>query len=274
MRAGRTILAVATAAGLAACGPGAERPIGQGRSADPVELVGLWRVHAEAEDDDTWLRLDADEFQLWRGAGFVDGGWDASESTLVATAWGRVGEGGTGDLEPGWLVGTHTYRRTDEGWELLDDDGEPLATMTVDGAPEPIPSAVEELARAPEVTDEVRRGLRPPVPLPEGLTSADADRLAGRRWVPAEGSYDTDPHVVLHEDGSWTGSDGCNAAGGHWAVPDGGRLLSTVGPTTAIGCDGAPVGWWLGGAALAGFDGLTLVLLDREGAELGRLVRG
>jgi hypothetical protein len=44
--------------------------------------------------------------------------------------------------------------------------------------------------------------------------------------------------------------------------------------STEIGCDGANVGGWLYAVALAGISDGELVLLDRAGAELGRLVRG
>ncbi|MGO1279418.1 MAG: hypothetical protein ACTMIB_11995, partial [Cellulosimicrobium funkei] len=48
------------------------------------------------------------------------------------------------------------------------------------------------------------------------------------RWEPAARSS-TDPHVVFREDGTWSGSDGCNGGGGAWALDDGGRLV-LVGP--------------------------------------------
>lgn len=272
MRA-RTAVLLAVALTAASCGPSPENPIGVGYSADPVELVGLWRVQADGEGRDTWLRMAPGEFQLWRGAGFVDGGWDASENVLVATAWGHVGEdAGPGSVEVDWLTGAHTFRLTEDGWQVL-ADGEPVATMRVDGAPDPIASASDTYAQAPEVDDDVRDALRVPEPLPEGLAPATTADLTGR-WVPAGATYATDPHVVLREDGSWTASDGCNAGAGHWAVQEGGRLVGTAGPSTAIGCEGAPVGAWVGAASLVGLDGEELVLLDRDATELGRLAPG
>ncbi|PYG01959.1 hypothetical protein SAMN05216184_101424 [Georgenia satyanarayanai] len=273
----RTVTALALALALAVasgCVSGPERPIAPEDAADPAELVGLWRVRGAGEPRDTWLRMEAGAFQLWRGAGFDDGGWDASRSTIVATAWGHVGEDhGAGARDADWLLGAHTYRVTEDGWQLLDDDGDPVATMTVDGAPQPIASASDVFAAALEVGEEEREALRAPQPLPEELSPATAGRLTGR-WGPAEGTYETDPHVVLHDDGSWAGSDGCNGVWGDWALADAGWLLSTGGPSTAIGCDGAPVGSWVAGAALAGLDGDVLVLLDRDATELGRLERG
>lgn len=271
----RTVVVTALAVTLVSgCGARAEPPIGHEYAADPAELVGLWRVKGAGEVRDTWLRMEAGAFQLWRGAGFDDGSWDASQSTIVATAWGHVGEDhGPGSRDMDWLLGAHTYRVTEDGWQLLDDDGEPVATMTVDGAPAPIRSASDVFAEAPDVGEEEREALQTPQPLPEELRPATAAHLAGR-WVPADGTYETDPHVVLHDDGSWSGTDGCNGGGGDWALTDAGWLLSTGGPTTAIWCDGAPVDWWVAGASLAGLDGSVLVLLDRDATELGRLHRG
>ncbi len=275
MRRTVVLLAAVAVLGAGACGSSAEPPVGSLPVADPVELVGLWRVDAPREGADTWLRMDARDFQLWRGTSVLRGGWDAAERELVAHAWAVSGGDGSGAaaMDAGWLTGTHGYRVTDEGWELLDDDGEPVAVMRVDGAPEPGSATSRDRARAPEVTDETRARLAPPAPLPSGLRPAAARALPGR-WVPAGESFPTDPHVVFSDDGRWQGSDGCNGVGGRWAVPEDGRLLSTQGAMTAIWCEGAPVGSWVGEAARAGLDGEVLVLLGRDGTELGRLTPG
>lgn len=273
---GRRTVLPAVVAGLvtvAACGPTVETPIDSAPAADPVDLVGLWRVDAAGEGADTWLRMDAGGFILWRGAGAMEGSWDAGGRDIVADAWAYFGDDTSrvGSLDATWLVGTHTYRVTDDGWQLLDAAGSPVASMTVDGAPEPVRSASDQYVQTPEVTEETREALAPPASLPDGVEPADAADLEGR-WVPAAESYPTDPHVVFHDDGGWEGSDGCNGVGGRWAVAeDDGRLLSTSGPMTAIWCEGAPVGGWVGEAARAGLDGGELVLLARDGTELGRL---
>lgn len=62
--------------------------------------------------------------------------------------------------------------------------------------------------------------------------------------------------------------------GGAWTVGADGRLRATAGVSTMIGCAGVPVGSWLASAGRVGLDGQTLVLLDDDGAELGRLARG
>ena len=51
---------------------------GAGGVSPALGLVNLWRVAgAEGEDADTWLRLDAQEFQLWRDCGMITGSWKA-----------------------------------------------------------------------------------------------------------------------------------------------------------------------------------------------------
>lgn len=56
------------------------------------------------------------------------------------------------------------------------------------------------------------------------------------RWV-AAGKERTDAFLAFAADGTYTG---CNGSRGRYALGKHGRLLATVGPTTLIGCDGAP----------------------------------
>jgi META domain len=102
------------------------------------------------------------------------------------------------------------------------------------------------------------------------------DDLVGRR-VPAAGAGSgapTPPFVELAADGTYTGSDGCNRTRGPWSVGPGGALDAGPGPSTRMACpDMVPVPSWFTLAARARFDGAELVLLDADGAELGRVVR-
>jgi hypothetical protein len=51
-------------------------------------------------------------------------------------------------------------------------------------------------------------------------------------------------------------------------------MVTTAGPSTLIGCEGAPVPTWLGQATSAGFDRGWLLLFGLDGNEVGRLDRG
>ena len=266
------VLAAAAAAALflVGCGERPVPPVGEDAWADPVDLVGLWRVTEADEARDTWLRLDGREMVLWRGSAALFGSWTADGRTIVTMVSGYSGAPG-GDLDPAWLVGAHRYRVSEDGWQLEDVDGDVVASLAVDGAPDPVDTMADWYAEPPEVTEEVRAALAPPAPLSVGTEQAAAADLVGR-WVPAGLSSDTDPHVVLDADGTWRGSDGCNGVGGRWAVSEG-RLLAVEGATTLMGCPGAPVGAWMGSASYATFEGAELVLLGADGTELGRLVR-
>lgn len=263
--------------GSDAPGGGAGSPLDDLAAVDPVELINLWRVHdAEGEADPTWLRLDRGSYQLWRGCGFLEGGWNAADEALFIASQpfsmtGGCMEDGAWPTLP-WLAGARAVQQHGDGWTLLAADGQKVATLVVDGAPEPIADAATYLAEPPDVTDAVRQSFSEPAPLPDHLVAPSIDRLLGR-WASTGGARN-DPHVVLDADLTWSGSDGCNGASGAWATGADGRFLATTGISTAIGCDGAPVPSWVGSAQRVGLDGEVLVLLDRDGAELGRLVRG
>lgn len=242
----------------------------------PIELVNLWRVSGvEEEDPDTWLRLDANEFQLWRDCGMISGAWVSDGSAFLASVGSASGECVTDAGIPGigWLESVTQYQGASDGFELLASNGEVVASLTVDGAPQPIVTAAEFYAEPPAITAGVREALRPAAPLASHLRPATAEDLVGR-WVPAEGAFSTDPHAVMDEDGTWTGSDGCNGAAGRWTVGGAGSLLATSGPSTLIGCDGVGVPTWVGLARTAGFDGDALILFDIHGEQLGSLKAG
>ncbi|WP_382305207.1 META domain-containing protein [Herbiconiux sp. UC225_62] len=107
--------------------------------------------------------------------------------------------------------------------------------------------------------------------------SGEADPATGAdlvgTWVTGE-SYDSPdvPFLDFAEDGTWTGSDGCNGVQGEWAVAADGSLTVSAGPSTLIACDGAALPSMLSGAALALVDGESLLLTDADGATVVTLV--
>jgi hypothetical protein len=245
---------------------------GEGES-DALGLVNLWRVaDAQGEDDETWLRLDANEFQLWRDCGMITGSWRATDSLFLASPYGASGDCATDSVPTvEWLESATEYVQTAEGYELL-SGGDTVASLRIDGAPEPIDTAAEFLAQPPEITDDVRAQFAAPARLPGELEPSTADALKGK-WVPAA-SAPTDPHVIFNADSTWTGSDGCNGGSGRWAVSGDGEFLATSGPSTLIYCEGAPIPSWMGQASAAGLDADGLLyLFDASGAELGVLTR-
>lgn len=278
------VLLLAGCAGL----PGGSNPGGPNPDAPPmigtpadgeseaIGLVNLWRVSgAEGEADATWLRLDAGEFQLWRACGMITGSWRATDSLFIAAPFGGMGDCVANRMPSvDWLESATGFEVSPDGYDLVDVSGTTVASLSIDGAPEPIPTAAEFYTQPPELTDQVHEYFRAAATLPTGLTQATDAAVEGK-WVPVAYAVSTAPHVVFARDGTWTGSDGCNGSQGRWAVGAGGEFLATSGPSTLIGCEGAPVPSWIAQAASVGIntDG-WLLLFDTEGTEIGRLERG
>ncbi|WP_166784010.1 META domain-containing protein [Cryobacterium suzukii] len=246
-----------------------------GAESAAIGLVNIWRVSGAADEKpDTWLRLEAPAFQLWRDCGMIDGSWRATESLFLASTYGASGECVTGATLPrvAWLESVTGYRAAGASWELTDANGAVVATLTIDGNPDAIPTAAEFYTQPPVITAAMRETLRQPASLPPEFTPASSDDLVGR-WVPVSPSGTSDSHVFFAADGTWTGSDGCNGGQGRWAADGHGALLSTAGASTLIACEGAAVPYWVAQARLTSVDDGVLRLLDAAGAELGQLKR-
>ena len=254
---------------------------------NPVDLVNVWRVTADGESPNTWLRLDGWGWQIWRNNdGPIEGGWLADGNNFVASKpWGVTAPSvdDWSAYQVPWLAETHSYRQSGDGWEFLDANGTVVARLRIDGVPPANPNVWDQGRMPPEITDQIRARFAAPKAKPSapGMTSQD---VIGRWEVsdhliqPRGRNPPTHPFIEFHPDGTWTGSDGCNGLGGAWRVGEHGRMLATVGPQTAMGCDGAPVGAWLADSAWVGWGGVIpteaesgspLVLFDRNGQSIG-----
>ncbi|MHA2788806.1 META domain-containing protein [Corynebacterium sp. S7] len=78
------------------------------------------------------------------------------------------------------------------------------------------------------------------------------------------------PQLTLADDGSLSGTDGCNRIIGSWELHDERVQLSPL-ATTMMFCEG--VDTWLSNAATAEVKRETLHLYDEAGAEIGTLER-
>ncbi|ALZ99997.1 hypothetical protein APT58_07005 [Corynebacterium glutamicum] len=89
-----------------------------------------------------------------------------------------------------------------------------------------------------------------------------------------EGTWGSDepprPELTLAEDGSISGTDGCNRLIGSWELVDQHVELSPLG-TTMMFCEGGDS--WLGSATRAEIEGDTLHLFDQDGTGIGMLLR-
>ena len=82
-----------------------------------------------------------------------------------------------------------------------------------------------------------------------------------------------DPMLVLRPDGTWGGSDGCNALQGTFAIGQRGEFSATVGPQRLVGCDNVPHTGVLQAAKRVSADGDTLQFFGADGRELAKYAR-
>ena len=257
-------------------------PLVAEHGADPAELVGRWRVRdARGAGRNTWLRLVAGAWTVEGSCGLVSGGWAASPWSFIA-APPSVADGRCGLDGPEWLMSAASHRPSDDGWELLGQDGTVVARLLGE-------DPASEDSRDAWVRPRSADRLGEPAALPNGLRPATGEELRGTWTVPgrplarrpesagSERRFDG-PHLTFEADGTWTGSDGCNGSFGSWAVEDGGwAVVASQLASTLAWCDGVALPRLLDAAGRLGIDPAvdpaTLVLVDRDGDELIRLIR-
>lgn len=85
-----------------------------------------------------------------------------------------------------------------------------------------------------------------------------------------DSSVRTETSLEFLEDGSFSGTDGCNRVMGSWKA-DGDAFTIAPMATTLMACQDVDV--WLVDPASVQVNGDTLIVLDADGAELGSLER-
>jgi len=268
MLANRVLTATLLAVVLAACeGSSGNTVRVQRTSADPAELIGSWFVAADGEEPHAILTL-GDGLFLLRKCGTLDGNWRANKHAMF------VGEfyGGTGACFeaqqspfPRWMTDVTGFRREGGNELLLSSEGTTVATLTPGAQASPDPDIAE-----------MHGGFAEPAPLPAGVDPVTADDVIGR-WLPMpqdrpEGIPDK-AYLVFSPDGTYRGSDGCNGAGGRYAIGPDGLILATSGPQTLVGCDNSPLPDWVAESGRLGLRDGRLVFVDPAGKILGEAVR-
>lgn len=81
---------------------------------------------------------------------------------------------------------------------------------------------------------------------------------------------DGQPHLELGDDGSLSGTDGCNQLAGEWKQ-DGDTVEFRDVASTLRACPDLDT--WMAGVASATVSGDTMTVLDQDGGELGTLER-
>jgi heat shock protein HslJ len=97
-------------------------------------------------------------------------------------------------------------------------------------------------------------------------SGASSDGPVGTWGETAEQS----PQLVLTEDGSLTGTDGCNGLNGTWEISGDTVVFGPV-MATMMACDG--VDTWLSLMTTATVNGDTMTVMGPDGAEVGTLDR-
>ena len=107
----------------------------------------------------------------------------------------------------------------------------------------------------------------------EAMSVPAPEELVGR-WITGV-AYESPevPFLLIADDWTWTGSDGCNGVQGEWAIDDEGALSVDAGPSTFIACDGVALPTIFAEASMAAIDGGRLRLFDDEGATTVKLAR-
>lgn len=277
MRRRLLILILLAAAGCAGTGP----ELTTGAAPDPASLVGWWHVDGTRQVvliDPRGLEI-IDPEATPGGVVMLTGTWRADPEgrllaqvdTVVSTA---VPVSAEPDLDaltaytPEWVDAAVTCRSSGADRVLVDERGTQVARL-VPTQPVAGSGAVDP---GRPVTDQERRRFGQAAPVPDGLRPVEPGDLVGR-WVP-DGVV-TASFVEFAGDGSWTGSDGCNGAGGRWQAGSGGAFLATgAAVSTLMACDDmVDVGRWVADTRRMALDGQVLVLLDVEGRTVGRLSR-
>jgi hypothetical protein len=250
------------------------------RAADPAGLVGAWYVAAPGETAGTMLtigdRVDG-EVLLFRACGVMDAQWQANRHAMLVMR----SDGGDQTCflpadrhphpEPAWMLRITTWREAGSGELLLDTSGRTVAKLTPGAHPKVGSNRLSDYGLPPLVTARMRASWSDPAPLPAGVEPVTSRDLRGR-WVPVT-RRPARAYVQFDPDASYHGSDGCNGAGGQYLLGPGGLVLTTSGPSTAIGCDNSPLPAWVSESARLGLRDRRLVFVDGRGHVLGEAVR-
>ncbi|WP_180968909.1 META domain-containing protein [Microbacterium aurantiacum] len=99
-----------------------------------------------------------------------------------------------------------------------------------------------------------------------GPGEAEGDIVIGT-WSSAEKG---EPHLTFQEDGTYTGSDGCNGLAGSYSQTDE-TIVLEPGLATRKACIGVDA--WLFGAHTASLSEDSLIVFSKDGTEIGTLTR-
>lgn len=104
-----------------------------------------------------------------------------------------------------------------------------------------------------------------------GCTDAPGDASIDPVGTWGDTSDTTEPSLKLDEDGSLSGTDGCNQLSGSWRVESEDLIYFDSVASTAMACP--DVDTWLDKLSQATVSGDTMTITGSDGAEIGQLER-
>ena len=94
-----------------------------------------------------------------------------------------------------------------------------------------------------------------------------SDDYQGIRWEPLlryVNGRRAEAYLRFHDDGTWSGSDGCNGQSGRYTLSPGGHLTAKPGPQTLIWCPGVAINAALQASDRMDVENGQLVLYDGD----------
>jgi len=255
--------------------PGASAsPASPWQHGDPAQLVAAWKVEVPGSSDHASLVIgDAADggLALFDACGLLQGDFRASPAGMfIGYLFGGSDACDIAAAAP-WMRKVVAFRLVGQDAQLLDRQGRLVATLLPGAHPTTGPDASPDFARG-RLTQQLRESFASPPELPSGITAVSAARVVGR-WVPLHGSWPRPAFVSFATDGKWSGSDGCNGAGGTYVLGPDGLFLATSGPSTLVGCNNAPLASWPAQSRRIGIEKGQLVFTGPDGKVLGRARR-
>ncbi|WP_374945489.1 META domain-containing protein [Agreia sp.] len=104
-----------------------------------------------------------------------------------------------------------------------------------------------------------------PASTPVPTSTVQPGALVGTWTVDETFDSPEQPYISFVQDNTWSASDGCNRVRGSWQLNADGSLITTVGPMTKIGCDGAPLPTTVAQSTSVSVDGDALALVGANG---------
>lgn len=241
---------------------------------DPTALVAVWRVELPGSGGQSSLVIGdklGGGLSLFESCGLLQGSFRANGAGMfTGYIFGGSDACNIAASAP-WLHRVVAFRRDGASEDLLDLQGSVVVRLVPGAHPRTGPDDSPDYAKA-ELSPQLLASFRTPA-LPRGVTAASRGYVLGK-WLPMTSARaNSRAFVEFKADGTWSGSDGCNGAGGSYVVGPDGMFVATNGASTLVGCNNSPLPDWPPQAGRVGMRNGQLVFVDSSGHVLGEARR-